>query len=106
MSEQTHVLPAVDGILVRRHADIVFSRVKVWALADVVVADPMGASMVLSAAHILGHGVSHAAWLKEEVYVVCYSMDLFYPFAIEVFGALHLALDRFLWSTMALCVER
>ncbi|CAM6129631.1 unnamed protein product [Calypogeia fissa] len=50
--EQTHVLLAVDGILDHRRADIVFSRVGVQALTDVVVADPMGANMVSSAAHI------------------------------------------------------
>ncbi|CAM6089160.1 unnamed protein product [Calypogeia fissa] len=80
--------------------------VGVWALADVVVMDPTGASMVSSAAHIPGHATSHAARLKEEVYVVRHSGDLFYPFAVEVFGALHSALDRFLRSTAALCVER
>ncbi|CAM6085539.1 unnamed protein product [Calypogeia fissa] len=62
--------------------------------------------MVASAAHIPGHAASHAARLKEEAYAVCHSGDLFYPFAVEVFGALHSALDRFLQSTMALCVER
>ncbi|CAM6095978.1 unnamed protein product [Calypogeia fissa] len=44
--EQTNVLPAVDGIPDWRHADIVFSRARVQALADVVVADHMEASMV------------------------------------------------------------
>ncbi|CAM6099766.1 unnamed protein product [Calypogeia fissa] len=62
--------------------------------------------MVSSAAHIHGHAASHTAWLKEEVYTVRHSRDLLYPFAIEVVGALHSALDRFLWSTAALCVER
>ncbi|CAM6096723.1 unnamed protein product [Calypogeia fissa] len=80
--EQTHVLPTVDGIPDQRRADIVFSRAGVQALVDVVVADPMGASMVLSAAHIPRHAPSHAAWLKEEAYVIRHSEDLFYPFAI------------------------
>ncbi|CAM6101812.1 unnamed protein product [Calypogeia fissa] len=71
-----------------------------------VVADPTGASMVSSAAHILGDAASHAARLKEEAYAIRYSGDLFYPFAVEVFGALHPVLDRFLRSTAALCVER
>ncbi|CAM6127893.1 unnamed protein product [Calypogeia fissa] len=62
--------------------------------------------MVLSAAHIPGHMASHAARLKEEAYAVRPSGDLFYHFAIEVFGALHSALDRFLRSSRALCVER
>ncbi|CAM6088594.1 unnamed protein product [Calypogeia fissa] len=31
---------------------------------------------------------------------------LFYPFAVEVFGALHPVLDKFLRTTTALCVER
>ncbi|CAM6111850.1 unnamed protein product [Calypogeia fissa] len=62
--------------------------------------------MVSSTAHISGHAASHAARFKEEAYAVRYSGDLFYPFAIEVFGALHPPLDRFLWSTAALCVER
>ncbi|CAM6101852.1 unnamed protein product [Calypogeia fissa] len=62
--------------------------------------------MVSSAAHILEHAASHAARLKEEAYAVRHSRDLFYPFAVEVFGASHLALDRFLRSTVALCVER
>ncbi|CAM6102357.1 unnamed protein product [Calypogeia fissa] len=105
-TEQTHVLLAVDGIPDRRRADIVFSRAGVRALADVVVADPTGASMVSSAAHIPGHATSHTARLKEETYAVRHGGDLFYPFAVEVFGALHLALDRFLWSMAALCVER
>ncbi|CAM6121863.1 unnamed protein product [Calypogeia fissa] len=64
--------------------------------------DPMGASMGFSAAHIPGY----AAWLKEEAYAVRHSGDLFYPFAVEVFGALHPALDQFLRSSAALCVER
>ncbi|CAM6093360.1 unnamed protein product [Calypogeia fissa] len=71
-----------------------------------VVADPTGASMVSSAAHILGHAASHAARHTEEAYAVLHSKNLFYPFAIEVFGALHLALDRFFQSMAALCVER
>ncbi|CAM6103044.1 unnamed protein product [Calypogeia fissa] len=62
--------------------------------------------MVSLAAHIPGHTASHAAQLKEEAYAVRHSSDLFYPFAIEVFGALHLALDRFLRSSVALCVEQ
>ncbi|CAM6105572.1 unnamed protein product [Calypogeia fissa] len=83
-----------------------FSRAEVRALADMVVADLMGVSMVLSAAHIPGHAASHAPRLKEEAYVVHHGGDLFYPFVIEVFGALHSALDRFLWSSAALCVEQ
>ncbi|CAM6103476.1 unnamed protein product [Calypogeia fissa] len=62
--------------------------------------------MVSSAAHIPGHAASHATRLKEEAYAVCHSGDLFYPFAVEVFGVLHPALDRFLRSMAALCVER
>ncbi|CAM6127371.1 unnamed protein product [Calypogeia fissa] len=62
--------------------------------------------MVSSAAHISGHAASHAARLKEEAYAIRHPGDLFYPFAIEVFGALHPALDRFLRSSAALCVER
>ncbi|CAM6105999.1 unnamed protein product [Calypogeia fissa] len=62
--------------------------------------------MVSSATHIPGHAASHLARLKEEAYAIRHPGDLFYPFAIEVFGALHLALDRFLWSLAALCVER
>ncbi|CAM6126461.1 unnamed protein product [Calypogeia fissa] len=46
------------------------------------------------------------ARLKEEAYAIRHLGDLFYPFAIEVFGALHPALDRFLRSSAALCVER
>ncbi|CAM6103962.1 unnamed protein product [Calypogeia fissa] len=90
-TEQTHVLSAVDGILDTRRADIVFLRAGVRALADVVVADPTGASMVSSAAHIPGHAASHAARLKEEAYAVRHSGDLFYPFAIEEY------LGRFIW---------
>ncbi|CAM6087665.1 unnamed protein product [Calypogeia fissa] len=109
-TEQTHVLPAVDGIPDRRRADIVFSRAGVWALADMVVADPTGASMVSLAAHVPARGSAtttcHAARLKEEAYAVRHHRDLFYPFAVEVFGALHPALDRFLRSMAALCVER
>ncbi|CAM6127476.1 unnamed protein product [Calypogeia fissa] len=62
--------------------------------------------MVSSAAHIPGLAASHAARLKEEAYAVRHHRDLFYPFAVEVFGALHSALDRFLRSTTALCVEQ
>ncbi|CAM6105208.1 unnamed protein product [Calypogeia fissa] len=62
--------------------------------------------MVSSAAQIPGHAVSHAAWLKEETYVIRHSGNLFYHLAIEVFGAHHSALDRFLRSMAALCVER
>ncbi|CAM6125986.1 unnamed protein product [Calypogeia fissa] len=62
--------------------------------------------MVSSAAHIPGHAASHTARLKEEAYAVRHSNDLFYPFAVEEFGALHPALDWFLRSTAALCVER
>ncbi|CAM6129749.1 unnamed protein product [Calypogeia fissa] len=86
--------------------DIVFSWAGVRALADVVVADPIGANMVSSAAHIPGHAASHAAWLKEEAYAIRHHGDLFYPFAVEVFGALHPMLDRFLRSSMAFRVER
>ncbi|CAM6086067.1 unnamed protein product [Calypogeia fissa] len=62
--------------------------------------------MVSSASHIPGYEAFHAALLKEEVYAICHSRDLFYPFAVEVFGVLHPALDRFLRSTTALCVKR
>ncbi|CAM6121805.1 unnamed protein product [Calypogeia fissa] len=62
--------------------------------------------MVASAAHIPGHAASHSARLKEEAYVVRHSGDLFYPFAVEVFGTLHSTLDRFLRSTAALCMEQ
>ncbi|CAM6108831.1 unnamed protein product [Calypogeia fissa] len=104
--EQPHVLPAVDGIPDRRRADIFFSQAGVRSLADVVVADPTRASMVSSIGHIPGHAASHAARLKEEPYAIRHPGDLFYPFAVEVFGALHLALDQFLQSSAALCVER
>ncbi|CAM6105239.1 unnamed protein product [Calypogeia fissa] len=66
----------------------------------------MGASMVSSAAHIPGHVAAHAARLKEEAYAIRHPRDLLNPFAVEVFVALHLALDRFLWSSATLCVER
>ncbi|CAM6107165.1 unnamed protein product [Calypogeia fissa] len=95
-TKQTHVLPTVDGIPNRRRADIVFLRAGVRALADMVVMDPTGASMVSSAAHITGHATSHVARLKEEAYAIRHPRDLFYPFAIEVFGALHPTLDQFL----------
>ncbi|CAM6092939.1 unnamed protein product [Calypogeia fissa] len=62
--------------------------------------------MVYSAAHIPGHATSHVAWLKEEAYAIRHPGDLFYPFAVEVFGALHPTLDRFLQSSAALCMER
>ncbi|CAM6102705.1 unnamed protein product [Calypogeia fissa] len=62
--------------------------------------------MVSSAAHISGHAATHAARLKEEAYVIRHPEDLFYPFAIEVFGALHPALDQFLQSSVTLCMER
>ncbi|CAM6087710.1 unnamed protein product [Calypogeia fissa] len=45
--------------------------------------------MVSSVAHISGHAASHAARLKEEAYAIRHPGDLFYPFAIEVFGVLH-----------------
>ncbi|CAM6124290.1 unnamed protein product [Calypogeia fissa] len=61
----------------------------------------MGASMVSSIAHIPGHAASHVARLKEEVYVIRHPGDLFYPFAVGVFGALHPGLDQFLWSSAA-----
>ncbi|CAM6119432.1 unnamed protein product [Calypogeia fissa] len=61
--------------------------------------------MVSSAAHIPGHAGSHAARLKEEAYATRHPGGLFYPFAVEVFGALHSALDRFLRASAALCVE-
>ncbi|CAM6097003.1 unnamed protein product [Calypogeia fissa] len=83
--EQTHVLPAVDGIPDWRQADIGFLRAGVRALADVVVADPMGANMVSSVAHIPGHAASHAAQLKEEAYAIRHHGALFYSFAVEVF---------------------
>ncbi|CAM6114091.1 unnamed protein product [Calypogeia fissa] len=53
-TEHTHVLLAVDDIPDQRWANIVFSRDGVWALADVVVVDSIGANMVSSVAHILG----------------------------------------------------
>ncbi|CAM6100029.1 unnamed protein product [Calypogeia fissa] len=58
--------------------------------------------MVSLAIHIPGH----VARLKEEAYVISNLGDLFYPFAVEVFGAFHPALDRFLRALAALCVER
>ncbi|CAM6087774.1 unnamed protein product [Calypogeia fissa] len=61
--------------------------------------------MVSSATHIPRHAASHAARLKEEAYAVHHNGDLFYPFAVEMFGALHPALDRFFRSMAALCVE-
>ncbi|CAM6091882.1 unnamed protein product [Calypogeia fissa] len=61
--EETHVLSTVDGILDQRCADNVFSWAGVRALVDIVVADPIGASMVSLAAHILGHAASHMAQL-------------------------------------------
>ncbi|CAM6107763.1 unnamed protein product [Calypogeia fissa] len=61
--------------------------------------------MVSLATHISGHAASHAAQLKEEAYAIRHLGDLFYPFAVEVFGALHPALDQFLRSSAALCVE-
>ncbi|CAM6101217.1 unnamed protein product [Calypogeia fissa] len=100
--EQTHVLPMVDGIPDRRRVDIVFLQAGVQALADVVMADPMRASKVSLVAHIPGHAASHTARLKEEAYVIRHHGDLFYPFAVEVFGVLHPALDRFLWYSAAL----
>ncbi|CAM6120392.1 unnamed protein product [Calypogeia fissa] len=104
--EQTHVLPAVDGIPDRRCANLVLSWAGVRVRADVVVADPTRASIVSSAAHIPGRMASHAAQLKEEAYAIRHNGDLFYPFALEVFGALHWALDQFLRSSAAFCVER
>ncbi|CAM6107875.1 unnamed protein product [Calypogeia fissa] len=62
--------------------------------------------MVSSAAHIPGHADSHVARLKEETYAIRHPGNLFYPFAIEVFGALHPALDWFLQSSEAFCVEQ
>ncbi|CAM6094893.1 unnamed protein product [Calypogeia fissa] len=53
----------------------------------------------------MGLQPSHVARLKEEAYAFRHHAYLFYPFAVEVFGALHPALDRFLWSMAALCVE-
>ncbi|CAM6094730.1 unnamed protein product [Calypogeia fissa] len=106
-TEQTHILLAIDGIPDWRHADIVFYQVGVGALANVVVVvDPTRASMVSSATHIPGHAASHMARLKENAYAIRHSGDLFYPFAIEVFGALHSALDQFLQSMTAFCMER
>ncbi|CAM6106645.1 unnamed protein product [Calypogeia fissa] len=61
--------------------------------------------MVSSAAHIPRHAASHAARLKEEAFVIRHPGDLFYPFVVEVFGALHSTLDQFLRSSAALCVE-
>ncbi|CAM6128572.1 unnamed protein product [Calypogeia fissa] len=105
-TEQTHVLPAVDGISDRRRVDIVFLRAGMQSFVDMVVADPTGASMFSSAAHIPKHAASHAARLKEEAYAIHHPWDLFYPFAVEVFGALHPALDQLLRSAAALCMER
>ncbi|CAM6113657.1 unnamed protein product [Calypogeia fissa] len=62
--------------------------------------------MVSSADHIPGHAASHAARLKEEAYAIRHHGDLFYPFAVEVFGVLHPALDQFLRSSVTFCVER
>ncbi|CAM6101649.1 unnamed protein product [Calypogeia fissa] len=62
--------------------------------------------MVSLVAHIPGHAASHATRLKEEAYAVRHSGNLFYPFAVEVFGVLHPALDKFIRSLAALCVER
>ncbi|CAM6095445.1 unnamed protein product [Calypogeia fissa] len=61
--------------------------------------------MVSLTAHIPGHAASHAARLKEEAYAIRHHRDLFYLFAVEVFGVLHPALDRFLRSSTTLCVE-
>ncbi|CAM6090666.1 unnamed protein product [Calypogeia fissa] len=62
-----------------------------------MVTDPSITCMFYSAAHIPGHAASHAARLKEEAYAVCHHGDLFYPFAVKVFG--------FLRFTAALCME-
>ncbi|CAM6113135.1 unnamed protein product [Calypogeia fissa] len=50
--------------------------------------------------------LSSAHVKEEEAYAIRHLGDLFYPFAIEVFGALHPGLDRFFRSSAALCVER
>jgi hypothetical protein len=48
------------------------------------------------AAHTPGHAAARAAQLKEQAYSTSYLGDLFYPLALEVYGALHPVLDRFL----------
>ncbi|CAM6119216.1 unnamed protein product [Calypogeia fissa] len=70
-----------------------------------VVADPMGPAWFLPQP-TSWHVAFYAARLKEEEYVIHHHGDLFYPFVVEVFGAFHPALDRFLRSLAALCVER
>ncbi|CAM6120636.1 unnamed protein product [Calypogeia fissa] len=55
--------------------------------------------MVFSVAYISVHAASHAASIHHHG-------DLFYPFAMEVFGGASLGPDRFLRSSTALCVER
>ncbi|CAM6100655.1 unnamed protein product [Calypogeia fissa] len=55
---------------------------------------------------LMAHIPRHAARLKEEAYAICHPGDLFYPFAVEVFGALHQALDKLLWTSAALCMEQ
>lgn len=56
---------------------------------DVVVGDLSGTGMVDSAAHIPGHVAAKTTQLKEETYVLHLNGDLFFLFAVEVFGAFH-----------------
>lgn len=58
-------------------AGLIFSRAGVCALGD-VNADP----------NVPGHATTKGAWLKEEAYATQFPGDLFYPLALEVFGAL------------------
>lgn len=51
----SHVLPPRDGVVDWRQADLVFSRVGVCVLGDVVVAKPDGGSNVTVVAHVLDH---------------------------------------------------
>lgn len=41
------------------------------------------------AAHVPGHATACTARLKDNAFVVSYRRDLFYLFALEVYGALH-----------------
>lgn len=72
-----------------------FSGAGVRSLADVLV-DPTSVGMINSTTYISSHGTKKATRLKEEACGVYFSTDLFFLFALKVFGVLHPMLYQFL----------
>ncbi len=61
----------------------------ICTLANVVIIDHIQANLVSQVALSHGVAITMAVQVKERLYHDYYPTDMFFPFAIEVFGSLH-----------------